>query len=90
MYEASLSFSPTTKLYVLNRKYNHLPPDKTGIVDSGATHMYIAPNAAYGKMDTTEKNSRHSKWTSSKLNSNGHTTHPTMECRLPHKKIHHA
>ena len=27
-------------------------------MDSGATHMYIAPNAPYGKMDTTEKQIR--------------------------------
>ena len=43
--EASLSFSPTIKSYVSNRKDKHLPPKKTGIVDSGATHMYIVPNA---------------------------------------------
>ena len=58
MYEASLSCSPTTKLYVSNRKDNHVPPDKTGIVESGATHMYIAPNAPYGEMNTTEKQIR--------------------------------
>ena len=58
MYEASLSCSPTAKSYVSNRKYNHLPPDKTGIVDLGATHMYIAPNAPYGEMDTTKNQTR--------------------------------
>ena len=57
-YEASLSYSPTTKLYVSNRTDKHLPSDKTGIVDSGATHMYIAPNAPYEKMDETEKQIR--------------------------------
>ena len=31
---------------------------KTGIVDSGATHIYIAPNAPYKKMDTTGKHIR--------------------------------
>ena len=56
-YEASLSCSPTTKLYVLNRTDKNLPPDKTGIVDSGATHMYIVPNAPYEKMNTKEKKS---------------------------------
>ena len=55
MYEAGLSCSPTSKSYVSNRKDNHLPPDKTGIVDSGATHTHIAPNAPYAEMDTTEK-----------------------------------
>ena len=29
-----------------------------GIVDSGATHMYIAPNSPYEKIDTTEKKIR--------------------------------
>ena len=54
-YEASLSCSPTNNSYVSNKTYNHLPQEKTGIVDSGATHMYIAPNAPYEKMDTTGK-----------------------------------
>ena len=58
MYEASLSCIPTTKLYVSNRTENCLPPDKTGIVDSEATHMYIAPNIAYGKINTTKKQIR--------------------------------
>ena len=53
MYEAILSCSPTTKTYVSNRDENRLPPDQTGIVDSGETHMYIAPNAPYGQMNTT-------------------------------------
>ena len=55
MYEDSLIYSPTTKSYVSNRKENRLPPYKTGIVDSGATRMYIVPNAPYGKMKTIEK-----------------------------------
>ena len=58
MYEASLRCSPTTKSYVSNRKENLLPPDKTSIVDSGATPMYIAPNTLYGKMNTTENKIR--------------------------------
>ena len=57
-YEASLSCSPTTKSYVPNRIVKYLPPEKTGIVDSGATHMYISPNAPYDKIDTTEKQIR--------------------------------
>ena len=44
-YEASLSFSPTNNAHVSNKTDKHLPPEKTGIVDSGATHIYIAPNA---------------------------------------------
>ena len=55
MYEASLSCSPTTRSYISNRKETCLPTDKTGIVDSGSTHMYIAPNAPYGQMNTTAK-----------------------------------
>ena len=28
---------------------------QTGILDSGATHIYIAPNSPYEKMDATRK-----------------------------------
>ena len=76
MHEASLSCSPTAKSYVSNRKYNHLPPDKTGIVDSGATYMYIAPNAPYGEMDTTEKQIRVGT-------SNGQVSSSTAMATLP-------
>ena len=55
MHEDSLRCSPTTKTYVSDREENSIPPDQTGIVDSGATHMYIAPNAPYGQMNTTAK-----------------------------------
>ena len=58
-YEASLRCSPTNNnSYVSNKIDKHLLPEKTGIVDSGATHMYIAPNAPYEKMDTTGKQIR--------------------------------
>ena len=53
-YEASLSCIPTNNSYVSNKTDKNLPPEKTGIVDSGATHMYIEPNAPYEKMDTTK------------------------------------
>ena len=53
MYEASLSCSPTRKTYASEGNENILPPEQTGIVDSGATHLYIAPNAPYGQLDTT-------------------------------------
>ena len=90
-YGASLSRSPTTKSYVSNRTDEHLPPDKTCIVDSGATHMHIAPNAPYEKWTQLKKYmSRHSKWRSSKLHSHGHTLHPTIEFRLPNKRLHYA
>ena len=52
-YEASLSCSPTNKEYVSNKTTQNLPPEQTGILDSGATHIYIAPNAPYEKMDAT-------------------------------------
>ena len=42
MYEASLSCSPT-------QQENILPQHHTGIVDSGATHIYIAPSAPYSQ-----------------------------------------
>ena len=58
MYEDSLSCTPTTKTYVSKIKENSLPPDKTGKVDSGATLMYIAPNAPYGQMNITAKKIR--------------------------------
>ena len=50
--------NPTNNAYVPNKTDKHLPPEKTGIVDSGATHIYIAPNALYVKMDTTGKQIR--------------------------------
>ena len=53
MYEASLICSPTRKTYVSEGNENSLPPEQTGIVDSGATHLFIAPNAPHGKLDTT-------------------------------------
>ena len=45
MYEASLSCSPT-------QQENILPQRHTGIVDSGSTHLYIAPSAPHGQPDT--------------------------------------
>ena len=54
-YEASLNCSTTNKSYVLNKTDKHLPPDKTVILDSGVTHMYIAPNATYEKIVITAK-----------------------------------
>ena len=53
MYEASLSCSPTRKNYISEKSEHSLPPKQTGIVDSGVTHLYIAPNAPYGQLDTT-------------------------------------
>ena len=55
IYEASLSCSTThtyiPKIYKENE--NSLPQQHTGIVDSGATHLYIAPNAPHGPLDTS-------------------------------------
>ena len=91
-YEAILSCSPTNKSYLSNKIDKYLPPDQTGIVDSDATHMYIAPNAPYEKNGHNWKtnNSRHRKWKISKLHSHGHTLHPTIEFRLPNKRLHYA
>ena len=54
-YEASLSCSPTqtyiSKMYEENE--NILPQQHTGIVYSGATQLYIAPNAPHGTLDTS-------------------------------------
>ena len=57
-YEASLSCSLTNNAYVSNKTDKHLPPEQTVIVHSGATHIYIEPNARYEKMDTTGKHIR--------------------------------
>ena len=57
-YESSLSCSPTNNKYVSNKIDKHFPPEQIGIVDSDATHIYIAPNAPYEKMDTTGKHIR--------------------------------
>ena len=53
MYEGILSCSPTRKTYVSEGNENSLSPGKTGILDSGATHLYIAPNAPHGQLDTS-------------------------------------
>ena len=45
MYEASLSCSPT-------QQENILPQHHTGIVYSGATHLYIDPSVPHGQPDT--------------------------------------
>ena len=53
MYEDSLSCSPTCKTYIPEENENSLPLEQTGIVDSGTTHLYIAPNAPHGTLDTS-------------------------------------
>ena len=56
MYEASLSCIPTCNMYIpklLEENLNSLLPEHIGIVDSGATHLYIAPNAPHGPLDTS-------------------------------------
>ena len=55
MYEASLRCSPTQKHVpnISEEIENSLPQQHTGIVDSGATHIYIAPNAPHGTLDTS-------------------------------------
>ena len=45
MYEASLSCSPTQQGKILLQHH-------TGIVDSGAIHLYIAQSALHGQPNT--------------------------------------
>ena len=55
MYEASLSYSPT-QTYMptqYKEKENTLPQQHKGIVDSGATQLYIVPTAPHGPLDTS-------------------------------------
>ena len=54
MYESSLSCSPSQTYIpkISEEKANILPPQHMGIVDSGATHLYIEPNAQHGPLDT--------------------------------------
>ena len=49
MYEASLSCSCTLS----EENENILLPEHIVIVDSGATYLYIAPNAPHGPLDTS-------------------------------------
>ena len=53
MYETSLSCSPTRNTYILEENENSLLPEQTGIVDSGETHLYIAPHVPRGPLDTS-------------------------------------
>ena len=53
MYEASLSCSPTRNTYISEENQNNLLPEHTGIVDSGATHLYIEPNSPHVPLDTS-------------------------------------
>ena len=76
MYEASLSCSPTIKSYVSEGNKDSLPPKQTGILDSGATHLYIAPNGPYGQLDITEKKIRVG-------NANGQVEISTAKAMLP-------
>ena len=55
MHEASLSCSPTLT-YIPNpdeQQEHILPRQHTGILDSGATHLYIAPSVPHGQPDTS-------------------------------------
>ena len=54
MYEAILICSPTLHMYIpkiSEGNESSLLQEHTGIVDSGATHLYIAPNASHGPLD---------------------------------------
>ena len=56
MYEASLRCSTTLHTYIpklSEGEKNNLLQEHTRIVDSGATQVYIAPNAPHGTLDTS-------------------------------------
>ena len=53
LYEASLSYSLTLSYIPTPDAPIILPQQDTGIVDSGATHLYIAPSAPHGLPDTS-------------------------------------
>ena len=56
MYKDSLSCSPTRNTYIpklSEENENSLLQEHTEIVDSGAMHLYIAPNAPHGPLDTS-------------------------------------
>ena len=55
MYEVSLIYSPihTYIPKISEENENSLPQQHTVIVDSGATQLYIAPNAPHGPIDTS-------------------------------------
>ena len=44
---------PNVYDYTIWEKKHILPQQHTGIVDSGATHLYIAPTAPPGQLDTS-------------------------------------
>ena len=55
MYKASLCCSPTlTYMPTQNEKQEHITPKQyMGIVDLGATHLYISPTAPHGTPGTS-------------------------------------
>ena len=52
-YEASLSCSPTLSYIHTPYAQRILPQKNTGVVDSGATHLYVAPSALHGPPTTS-------------------------------------
>ena len=54
LYEASLICSPTLNYIPTPDAPWIIPQQDTGIVDSGATHLYIAPSAPHGPPDTSD------------------------------------
>ena len=53
LYESSLSCIPTLSYIPTPDAPQILPQQDTGIVDSGATHLYLAPTAPHGSMDSS-------------------------------------
>ena len=55
LYESSLNCSPTLTYIPTPDAPQILPQQDTGIVDSGATHLYIAPSAPHGPPKTINR-----------------------------------
>ena len=58
------------------KKEHILPQQHTGILDSGATHLYIAPTAPHGPLDTSAA-------TIKVGTANGQVETPAAKCTIP-------
>ena len=58
------------------KKEHILPQQYTGILDSGATHLYIAPTAPHGPLDTSAA-------TIKVGTANGQVETPAAKCTIP-------
>ena len=94
MCEAIFSCSPTQtylpKISEENEK--SLPQQHTGIVDSGATHFYIAPNAPHEPLDTSAATIKVGTVNEQVATSaaNIYPAYSIIGSRLTYNRIHHA